>query len=100
VQEQRRHERRPVQFTLAFSGPQGERTVGTCADISVGGMRVRTDHPASFGSKVTIYAVLGSARQPSVLPGTVRWANRGEMGVQFDPLGARETYAITQLLAG
>jgi hypothetical protein len=100
VQDKRRHERRPVQFTVEFSAPQGEREVGTCTDISVGGMRVQTDRPVPFGSKVTVYAVLAGGRQPSALPGTVRWASRNEMGVQFDPLGARETYAITQLLAG
>jgi type IV pilus assembly protein PilZ len=35
----------------------------------------------------------------SALPGIVRWVKPGSMGVQFGLLGARETYAITEMLA-
>ena len=42
---------------------------------------------------------VGDARAPSALPGIVRWVKPGSMGIQFGLLGARETYAITELLA-
>jgi hypothetical protein len=32
------------------------------------------------------------------LPGTVRWAKPGGLGIQFGLLGARETHSIAQLL--
>jgi type IV pilus assembly protein PilZ len=100
VQEKRRFERKPVEFAVEFSVLQGGRVAGLCSDISVGGMRIQTQSPAPFGATVTIYAELPGARGTSVLPGVVRWAKQGEMGVQFEMLGARETHAITQVLGG
>jgi hypothetical protein len=72
---------------------------GACRDLSVGGAHVQTDEPAPFGSAVTVYAEFPGTRGALVLPGVVRWTREREMGVQFGMLGARETYAITQVLA-
>jgi hypothetical protein len=36
----------------------------------------------------------------SRLSGVVRWAKPGGFGVQFGPMGARETHAMTRLMRG
>jgi type IV pilus assembly protein PilZ len=35
----------------------------------------------------------------TALPAIVRWVTAKEMGIQFGLLGARETYALTELLS-
>jgi len=62
-------------------------------------MHVQTTQPAPFGANVTIYIQLKGTQSESALPGIVRWIKADEMGVQFGLLGARETYAITEMLA-
>jgi hypothetical protein len=98
VQEKRRYERKPADFVVEFATAEGVRTSGICRDISVGGMRIQTPSPAPFGAEVTVYAELAGTRGALALPGVVRWAKDGEMGVQFGMLGARQTNAITQLI--
>jgi hypothetical protein len=100
VQDNRRSERKPVDLAVEFAPAQGERAAGVCCDLSVGGMHIQTQSPAPFASKVTVYAQLPGTRFMSVLPGVVRWTKQGEMGVQFEALGARDTHAITQVLGG
>ena len=115
MQEKRRYERKPVDlaveftsgkggkpvdFAVEFTSGKGERMAGVCRDLSLGGMHIQTQSPPPYASKVTVYVVFPGAKSPSVLPGVVRWTKPGEMGVQFDMLGARETHAITQALRG
>jgi len=99
VQEQRRHFRKPVDLTLEFNVADGPRRPGVCRDFSLGGMHVDTTETAPYGANVTIYVTLGNSKTPSALPGIVRWVKPGSMGVQFGLLGARETYALSELLA-
>jgi hypothetical protein len=100
VHEQRRYQRKPVDFPLDFAVAGAARVGGTCRDLSVGGMHIQTEIPAPFGADVTVYAEFPGTRGTLALPGVVRWAKGGEIGVQFGALGARETYAITQVLGG
>jgi type IV pilus assembly protein PilZ len=99
VQEQRRHFRKPIELAVEFNVADGPRKPGTCRDFSLGGMHIDAEETAPFGANVTIHMTVGNARAPSALPGIVRWVKPGSMGVQFGLLGARETYAITELLA-
>jgi type IV pilus assembly protein PilZ len=99
VQEQRRHFRKPTDLALEFSVSDGPRKPGVCRDFSLGGMHIDATETAPFGANVTIYVTLADARSPSALPGIVRWVKEGAMGIQFGLLGARETYAITEMLA-
>jgi hypothetical protein len=100
VQEKRRYERKPVDLAVQFVVAGGTQVAGVCRDLSVGGMHIQTQSPAPFGAKVTVYAELPGTRSTSAFPGVVRWAKQGEMGVQFEMLGARDTHAITQVLGG
>ena len=99
MHEQRRHFRKQVTFDVEFNVANGPRQPGLCRDFSLGGVHVDTTTPAPFGANVTIYLRLKGASSESSLPGIVRWVKPGSMGVQFGLLGARETYAITEMLA-
>jgi type IV pilus assembly protein PilZ len=99
VQEQRRHFRKSASYAVEFGVSGGQRLPGVCRDFSLGGMHIRTSNPAPFGANVTIYVKLKGAQSESALPGIVRWVKADEMGVQFGLLGARETYALTEMLS-
>jgi type IV pilus assembly protein PilZ len=99
VHEKRRHFRKRVTFDVEFNVAEGPRQSGVCRDFSLGGVQVDTTTPAPFGANVTVYLRLRGGSNVSALPGIVRWVKPGSMGVQFGLLGARETYAITEMLA-
>jgi type IV pilus assembly protein PilZ len=99
VQEQRRHFRKPTDLAVQFHVGDGPRRPGLCRDFSLGGMHIDATETAPFGANVTVHVQLGDAHSHSALPGIVRWVKEGSMGIQFGLLGARETYAITELLA-
>lgn len=99
MQEQRRHFRKTVDLALEFNVADGPRKPGICRDFSLGGMHVDAAETAPFGANVTVHLTVGDSRSPSALPGIVRWVKAGSMGIQFGLLGARETYAISELLA-
>lgn len=99
MHEKRRHFRKRVNLDVEFNVAEGPRQPGVCRDFSLGGVHVDTTTPAPFGANVTVYLRLKGASTISALPGIVRWVKSGSMGVQFGLLGARETYAITEMLA-
>ncbi len=89
----------PLEFTpKSGSGAGGAASIaGIGRDISVGGMFVETVTPSPFGAEVVISVQLPGQKDRLVLPAVVRWTRPDGMGVQFGLLGARETYAITEL---
>jgi hypothetical protein len=99
VQEKRRHFRKSADYAVEFGVSEGARQKGVCRDFSLGGMHVQTSSPAPFGANVTVYVQLKGTQGASALPGIVRWVKADEMGIQFGLLGARETYAITEMLS-
>ena len=99
MQEKRRHFRKSADYAVEFGVSEGPRQSGVCRDFSLGGMHIQTTNPAPFGANVTVYLKLKGMQKPSALPGIVRWVKDDEMGVQFGLLGARETYAITEMLS-
>jgi len=75
-------------------------TLGTAADVSVGGIFVEAVDSAMsipFGANVTVHVRVSG--EIFGLPGVVRWSRNGGIGVQFGLLGARETHAITEAIA-
>jgi type IV pilus assembly protein PilZ len=98
--ELRRFVRAPLNqpVTFAVKGEDGASYEGTGKDISLGGMFVETGTPGAFHAEVTIRATLPGSNEPVTLPGIVRWTRPDGMGVQFQLLGARETYAITSIV--
>jgi type IV pilus assembly protein PilZ len=101
VIENRRHQRAPLDVSVEFVGKGSEaRLRGRARDISVGGMFIETTEPLAFASELTVHITLPAQKQSFMLPGVVRWARDGGMGVQFGLVGARETHAITELTLG
>jgi hypothetical protein len=75
----------------------GERLKGITRDISLGGMQLQIQPLVAFGEEIEIYVALPGQKVACVLPAVVRWGRGDVLGAQFRLLGARETYAITEL---
>lgn len=75
----------------------GTRIGGRATDLSLGGVRVETDAPASFGMAMVVRMRLPGSMRDLVLPAVVRWTERGVVGLQFGLMGARETHLIASL---
>jgi uncharacterized protein (TIGR02266 family) len=98
VVELRRYERTPIDLAVEFSHKgSSERLSGRAKDLSLGGMFVETATPPPFSTEVVVHVTLPAQRTPLAIPGVVRWARAGGMGIQFRLLGARETHAIMSL---
>jgi hypothetical protein len=94
----RRFLRRPVKTPLEFTPWDPRRiTFGFATDISVGGVFVETDFPAVSGCEVVVRLWPAGWEEELILPGVVRWACTGGMGVEFVCVGSREKRAIDDL---
>ncbi len=82
-----------------FQVGDGPRQEGMCNDVGIGGMFIETLTPAAFGAQVTVFMKLPELKGEAVIKSVVRWTEPDGMGVQFGMMGARETYALTKLIA-
>ncbi len=97
--ELRRTPRAPIDVAVDYT-VKGDATVqhGRAHDISLGGMFVATAVAPAFNAEVVVTLTLPGQKAPFTLPGIVRWRREDGMGVQFGLIGARETYAITEVV--
>ena len=96
--ELRRYARAPLNVSVEFSQKgKTERVLGLSRDISLGGMFIETHAPLDHNAELTVFLVLPSQPAPFALPGVVRWTRPDGMGIQFGLVGARETFAITEV---
>lgn len=98
MRDHRKHPRKLIELSIAFRVGDGPRVDAICRDLSLGGMFIETSSPAPFGATVEVLLSLQGLKQVAVIPSVVRWTTPEGMGVQFGVMGARETYALTQLL--
>ncbi|WP_437740253.1 PilZ domain-containing protein [Sorangium sp. So ce302] len=98
MRDHRKHPRKQIEISIAFRIGDGPRVDAICRDLSLGGMFIETSSPAPFGATVEVLLSLQGLKQVAVIPSVVRWTTPEGMGVQFSMMGARETYALTQLL--
>jgi PilZ domain len=97
VFENRRYPRVPLDVDAEFVAIGVETRVRARArDISLGGMFFETSAPLAYSDKLVVHVTLPGQKAPFALSGTVRWVGPTGMGVQFDPMGAKETHAITE----
>lgn len=97
--EKRKHSRHSLQLDVEFAAKGSEtRTQARLRDLSLGGVFVETRETLPFRAEVTVYMRLPGVSFELVLGGVVRWTRADGMGVQFSPMGARETHAITEAL--
>ena len=68
-------------------------------DLGLGGVFVEVRPPLSYGTSVNVLIQLPESSRPVHLAGVVRWNNASGCGLQFQQLGARETYAISMAVA-
>lgn len=59
-------------------------------------MFIETPEPLAHHAQLTVHVTIPGQSAPFALPAKVRWTRPDGMGVQFDLLGARETFAITE----
>lgn len=97
MNEQRKHQRVPVQFGVTCIPGEGEAFEGSVKDLSLGGMFVESEHQPAFASKVTL-VLRGVAARELRLPAVIRWSEQRGFGVQFGLLGAYATHAILDLV--
>lgn len=72
---------------------------GITRDLSVGGAFVESAEIPAFGSKVTV-SVAAMGYEEIRISGIVRWTKPDGFGVQFQLLGAKETYLLAKLSSG
>ncbi len=107
--ENRKHPRTPIHSNVGWSLPGAARVDARCRDISLGGCFLEVGvasgvTPPAFGEAVVIYLDLpglvddAGRQRETIVPATVRWTTSAGMGVQFSPMGARETAALLQLI--
>jgi uncharacterized protein (TIGR02266 family) len=97
--ELRRFIRTPIDAPVTFTHKSSAEVIsGRAKDVSVGGMFIETERPASFGTEVTVRLRLPKSKDELTLPGLVRWVRDGGMGIQFGLLGAKETHEITEVV--
>jgi hypothetical protein len=77
----------------------GAVVTGRTRDLSVGGAFIESDETPPFGSKVTM--VMRAPGQGELrVSAIVRWTQPDGFGVQFQLLGAKETYVLARLMRG
>jgi Tfp pilus assembly protein PilZ len=97
--ELRRFNRAPISRPVLFAPKDDDAfTDGMSVDISLGGMFIASEAPAPFGAEIVVHITLDEGTEELVLPAIVRWTRPDGMGVQFGLLGARETFAITDIV--
>ena len=98
--ELRRHHRVPfTEPVVIVANGSDKRAQAQSTDISLGGMFIETTTSEAFGADIMIHVHFPGEPSAFALPGIVRWTGSEGMGVQFGLLGAKETYAITELVA-
>lgn len=99
--ERRDFGRTSLDLTVELTVRESWQTLtGVARNVSLGGMFIELAAAPAFGAAVLVRVTLPGQRELLVLPGVVRWRGEGGVGVQFGSLGARETFAITQMQRG
>lgn len=98
MQEKRVHPRVTIDIPVTCELKDRPAISGVAKDLSMGGMFIESPETLPFNTQLTITMRIPGMDADSRLPGVVRWAKPGGFGVQFGPLGARETHAMTRLM--
>jgi len=99
----RQHDRREI--ALPIRVVLGQSTLeGTSVDISVGGVRALLPSDLPFGTKVKVHLRLPAVAEELAIDAESRWsraeAGGFSVGLQFQRVRARETWALNQLMRG
>jgi len=97
AKNRRKFVRQHVDVSATVVPDDGEPVIARLRDMSVGGAFVELSDGPPFGTNIRLEFSLCGTRGD--VPAVVRWSRDGGMGVQFEPLGGKTTYAITEYLA-
>lgn len=75
-------------------GGGGEPSGCQVRNLSMGGALVNIERKLPMGERVTVWFRVPTLENEIEAAGTVRWATDDGIGVQFDGLRARETWAL------
>jgi hypothetical protein len=103
VAENRRSAKRHVVSLPAKLVVGGSSIDCTIQNLSLGGALVDATQRHAMGERCQITFSVPRSDQPIEIGGTVRWADKTSVGIQFDGLRAREVWALNEyfkLLAG
>ena len=98
--ENRQHPRKIIASEVVFQVGEGPHVQARCRDLSLGGMFIETAAPLPYGAALRLHLSLPGLRGGATIDAIVRWSTPEGMGVQFGSMGARETHALTRLIAG
>ncbi len=97
VRDNRQNPRCPFDAPVRLTTADQVEVAGRSRDISVGGMFLQASEKAIIGSSVSLAFELPPLGEIHV-SGFVRWVTQEGMGIQFGPMGPRETRAIGVLI--
>lgn len=95
--ERRRHVRKQVDLPGHIEVGE-ERFECRVSDMSAGGAFLDLPDAPAFGTKVKLVMSLPSGHDLAI-DGVIRWRRAAGVGLQFAPMGARQTYHLTEFLA-
>jgi hypothetical protein len=96
VHEKRAYSRNQIRVQVTCTTEGGATIVGSTRDLSIGGAFIETREVPAFGSKVSL-RVQGGNGAEIVVAGIVRWTKEDGFGLQFQLLGAKETYVLAKM---
>jgi hypothetical protein len=96
VHEKRAHSRVSFRSRVTCTTEGGAVIAGVTRDISVGGVFIESSEIPAFGSKVSMTLTVPGSEHMQI-SGLVRWTKPDGFGLQFQLLGARETYLLAKL---
>lgn len=94
--ERREHERVPALLTVFYGDGVEPMNRATSADISPGGLFVKTDHPLDTGKKILLYIYLTDTEKPVMADCEVAWCQKDHpikpngMGLRFHKISWRD----------
>jgi hypothetical protein len=88
----------PRKASFAVGGT--DRSTAWIVRLSLVGAELESLLPPEAGSGIVLWTKLADADGELELRGRVQWARGPRFGVQFGPLGVRETHAIVRLGRG
>lgn len=95
MHEKRAHSRVQLRVEVSCTTEGGAVLSGVTRDLAVGGAFVESTEIPAFGSKVSLsFKIPGT--EPLRVSGIVRWTKPEGFGVQFQLLGAKETWILAK----
>jgi type IV pilus assembly protein PilZ len=105
--ERRINRRLPIRVMVEYETTE-DFLIDYTANVSIGGMFIRTDEPLELGTRFRMRFRLPDRKKPIETYAVVRWVvsvdNPGRMlpgmGVQFDELGPKDFEEVRKLILG